>query len=200
MKWLIVFCVILNIKVYSLGQTNFYVSGGVNYCKLLPDLISSQWKDFDRKYNKYAFFYNYGIGFLKNIEKFQINSGVNISERGTKVNFYAPDGSDHYFTNYTFLELPLVISYKIYNKFSIGIGIQPAIRLGSNLTVVGEINQNKCLDLKLHTTYFMSKRFSLSSSYIYGNFDKLIFKAEDTYLHSVFALNINYHFWILRAK
>lgn len=200
MKWLIVFCVFLSINVYSLGQANFYISGGANYCKLLSNLILPPWKEFGEKNYNYAILYNYGFGVNKVIGKFTISTGLNISERGTKVDDYAPDGSDHYYYNYTFLEFPLVISYVVHNKFSIGIGIQPAIRLGSNLTVVGEINHNKCLDLKTNATYKLSKRFSLSSSYAFGNFDKLIFKVDDTYLHSVFALNINYHFWILKAK
>ncbi len=200
MKWSIVFLIFLHIKVCSLGQTNFFISVGPNYSKLLSNLILPPWKEFGEKKYKYAIFYNFGFGINKVIDNITLSSGLNISERRTKVDDYFPDGSDHYYFKYTFLELPLVISYKIYNKFSIGIGLQPSIRLGSNLTVVGEINHNKCLDLKLNTAYHISKRFSLSSSYTYGNFDKLIFRVDEVYLHSVFALNINYHFLILNAN
>jgi len=158
---------------------------------MLPTLISSPWKEFDRTFNKYTLFYNLGIGLNYQMGKYHLSSGTTISERGNRVNSYAPDGSDHYYNNQTFLEFPIVVSYSIFKNLKFGLGLQAAIRLGTNITVVGEHDQNKCLDFKALVDYNLSKRFSINSSYVFGNIDKLIRNTKDTYLHSVFALNLN---------
>ncbi|MBK7359523.1 MAG: hypothetical protein IPI45_04420 [Saprospiraceae bacterium] len=168
---------------------------------MLPNLISQPWYDFDKKHNRYAFFYDYGIGLEYLKMKYQFNASIGISERGTKVvNTVAPNSDSKYYIYYTFLEFPFVINYRIIDWLSLGFGLQPSIRIGESIEVDGETNSNKCLDIKVQTPIRINRRISLIASYTYGNFDKLIANRKDTYLHSVFAINLNFNFLTFKKQ
>ncbi|MEI2695303.1 MAG: hypothetical protein V9E90_09555 [Saprospiraceae bacterium] len=197
MKKLIIYFILLISTKSLYGQFNLKFTVGSNLSNYDLRMISPSFKDAYQKYYKYRFLYNGGLG-VEYITKSNISilSGLIISYRGSKDYAYPPPFRDYILSEYTFLELPILVSYSIKSKLvSIGTGVNLNKRLGSNGIRYGEYNRPYGLDLKCFINYNFYKRLEAQLSYTFGNYDKMLFGHQDVYLHHVFAVNIQYTFW-----
>lgn len=133
-------------------------------------------------------------------------SGFLVNTRGSKVKGILALSHDYLTSVYTFYEVPLLVAYNI-NKYKLecGGGLVFEYRIASTEKTSDDYSRPYGVDFRGFGRYNYNERFSLTGSYTYGNFDKLITqpKGRYHYLHSVFALNLSYNFWIsnkLKAK
>ena len=97
--------------------------------------------------------------------------------------------------------MPMIVTRNFINKkLELGGGIVNTYRLFSNGHTRGDENEHYGFDLKGVFKYNLLKRVSLEGSYLFGNIDKLIFNKRDNYMHSVFAMNLNYSFYISKKS
>lgn len=188
------------------SQFKFNATVGVNYSNHLltafpPDFVRAYHDDYN-----YMIQWNVGLGINYVYHNINFESGFAVNNKGSRV-IEIPAGFLGPFSSvYTYYEVPLLVAYKI-NRYKIecGGGLLLEYRTASTEKTSDDYSRPYGLDIRGFVRYNYNERFSLTGSYTYGNFDKLITqpKGRYHYIHSVFALNLSYNFWIsnkLKAK
>ncbi len=173
------------------SQVRYFLLAGFNYSNLNPVLLVD--KDVSQDDFKYTLLYHCGIGISFPIKKVSIYSGLNISARGAKDYIYNIPIVDFVYDNYTFLELPLLISKNIGSRFEFGSGIVCNYKLASNIVLQGDENEDFGFDIKMILRYKIRDKLRIEGSYLIGNLDKYIFNKKDNFMHSVFGFNVSYY-------
>ncbi len=173
------------------SQVRYSILSGFNYSNLNPVLLDDKFVSQDDF--KYTLLYHCGIGISFPINIIRIYSGLIISARGARDYAYSFPLADFVYVNYTFLELPLLISKNIGSRFEFGGGMVCNYKLATNIVLQGDEKEDFGLDLKMIVRYKIRDKLRLEGSYLYGNLDKYIFNKKDNFLHSVFGLSLNYY-------
>jgi hypothetical protein len=196
----LIFCIVVINCLFS--QLQIDLKFGQNYSKLNSILLHKGDRDSYKKEQallKYGYFVNGGLNLEYKIGKISLSSGAIISFRGAlDYDFRAPREGYVRFS-YTFLEIPLIISYHCNNdKFSFGTGLNIAKRAFANTRVYSERNYSRSLDFRAQVQYNMTQRWKIELSYTFGNIDKYFSHIHDNYLFNVFGLDVCYT--IVRSK
>lgn len=182
------------------SQIQLFATGGINYSNVNTILILDITPHLQDHYF-YTTFYNFGVGICYPLKKVNLYTGLRSSSRGSKTDYLTPPFATYIYDIYDFLEMPLIITRSFFRKkLELGGGIVNSLRLYTNSYTRGNEHEYYGLDLKGVIKYNLLRRFSLEGSYLFGNFDKLIFNKKGNYLYSVFAINIDYSFYISKKS
>jgi hypothetical protein len=133
-----------------------------------------------------------GIFFKYKTNRWNFNSGLYISQRGSLVTY--PNGSDNqklpqYFG---FYEWPICLSRSFFNtRFEFGVGIVNAFKASYAIHLIGEKQYE--IDFKSIILWNINKHLELEASYLFGGLNNAFFKSE-AYLFSVFNISLGYSF------
>lgn len=195
--WIFFFLVFLCKGLY--GQIVLGLYTGVNYSNLNTKLIQEPIGEFEQDHFHYKYSYKVGVSLKIIMNNLNFNTGIGISDRGTKSVglVQLPSQKDvEVNISYTFCEVPIFFSRSILkSKFEYALGIVNSIRVGSNWVTEGDENEIYSFDLALFVKYYPAKKFSIEYSFLFGGVDKLMLNKTGNYLHLVNSVSISYLFY-----